>query len=153
MSLPLSVFQNHPRSAEDTVWVELLIHNGGWAYKDKHRALPCSVQKRRTLVISFMKGDQNSGLMCKQAWQGSKGFWATWTPGVHRWKRVDWACGTGDWHGSDQLCVISSCLSGLIAERSVQPYLRPDRYTIYKKSNFLLWLLSLTIAAPIRIFF
>lgn len=111
--------ENHPRCEEGTVWVKLRMREGGWAQKDKHLALFCSLEERRTLVICFTKRDQSSGLMCIQARQGSRGFWVTWRPGVHKWTGLDWACGTGDWHGSDQLCVNSSCLSGLIAERSL----------------------------------
>lgn len=111
--------EHHPRSEEGTVWVKLRMREGGWAQKDKHLALFCSLEERRTLVICFTKRDQSPGLMCIQARQGSRGFWVTWRPGVHKWTGLDWACGTGDWHGSDQLCVNSSCLSGLIAERSL----------------------------------
>lgn len=76
----------------------------------------------------------------------------TWRPGVHRWTGLDWACGTGDWHGSDQLCVNSSCLLGLIAERDLCWSSPADHYTTPQKSNLRLWLLSSTISTPIRIF-
>lgn len=73
-------------------------------------------------------------------------------PGVHRWTGLDQACGTRDWHGSDQLCVNSSCLMGLIAERSLCWSSRVDHYTTPQSSNLRLWLLSSTTSTPIRIF-
>lgn len=114
-----SVSEHHPRRKEGTVWLKRLMYERDWALKDKHLVLFSSFEKRRTLVICFRKGKQSPGLMCIQAQQGSRGFWVTWTQRLHNWTGLDWACGRGDWHGSDQLCVNSSCLQSLMAERSL----------------------------------
>lgn len=120
MHCSLVIFsEHHPRCEECTAWLKLQIRERGCAQKDKQLALFLSLVERRTLVICFRKKDQSPGLMCIQAQQGSRGFWVTWRLGVHKWTGLDWACGRGDWHGSDQLCVNSSCLPAVIADRSL----------------------------------
>ena len=96
MFLSLGYFsEHHPRCEEGTVWVKLQMREGRRAQKDKHLALFCSLEERRTLVICSGKRDQSPGLMCVQARQRSRGFWVTWRPGVHKWMGLYWACGAG----------------------------------------------------------
>lgn len=116
------LFQSTTGTRRTRVWVELQTCER--VQKDKHPACLAPQKKKkkkkgRTSVICCSKRDHSPGLMCVQAQQGSKGFWVTWRRGVPKWTGLDWACSRGDWHGSDQLSVNSSCPSGLIAERSL----------------------------------
>lgn len=117
----LCSFSEHHRYKENTVRVELQTCER--VQKDKHPARLAPQKKKKKKgehqLSAAAKGDHSPGLMCVQAQQGSKGFWVTWRRGVPKWTGLDWACSRGDWHGSDQLSVNSSCPSGLIAERSL----------------------------------